>query len=800
MYFNGKAEGAGWWSRYRYPLILALVLILPFIDILIVPHGRILGNGACDNAQSYYFMADYTAQQFREFRLPIWSPLSMLGIPFLAQGEASVFHPLSLLYFIMPTGVAINWLIAINFVLAGLAFYGYLRSLILGRQASFLGALVWSFSSIFSSRIYAGHLNYLLCLTLMPLILMLWERYRLSNNIRFLAGISLCYGLMLLAFYPQITYIFSIFILLYVVLQGVAASNDPVGLRREAAMALRLGGAILLGIGFGAIQLFPSLDFISQSFRQQATIEFAGSFSFPIENLLTLIAPGFFGTKWGAQAGQYWGRNYFWEMWMYLGVFPLTMALAGVWGAPAKRRWMFVICIAVFMLLGLGKNTPLFPFIYAHVPLFDLMRGSSKITLMAMIALITLSSYGFDAFLGMVNQRRRTAKIAIWVALVLGIALAGLLIWLEMSGGSGGAWRALLERTARSGDPTILADSPDAWQNANGFFSGATKALSIGLILAGAGLMLLFWARSRKDRLPLLFPAMILLIALDLLPTFLSLERTTFDQSLIKLPAGITEYVRQFPYPPRLLMPLEDNTVPNIALSYGYSSAFGYMNNTLKRYNTFISLAQNHDPRDSRAVAHFFQETPAFRVLAYDAAATWGRLPGSSSGQWNFTDLSYNNRKIPRAFLATVPRYMDSEEEALAYVLAPDTDLLHSPAIERGNNRPGGQGGPLDSGEQVRFVSFSPERIELEVVSTAVRELVLCEMYEKNWTATVNGVPAALVPANYLFRSVQVPAGTSTIVFEYRPRSFYLGCAVSALSLLLLLFVCLRRSKEGSES
>lgn len=787
------------WYRFRYPLILALVLILPFIDILIAPQGRIFGNGACDNPQAYYFMADYAAKQFHHFRLPFWSPLPMLGIPFLGHGEASVFHPLTLLYIIMPTGAAINCLIAISFVLAGLAFYGYLRSLRLGRQASFLGAMVWSFSSIFSSRIYAGHLNFLLCLISMPTILMLWEKYRFSYNTRFLAGISLCYGLMLLAFYPQITYIFSLYFLLYVVLQGATASRDLMSARREVEMALKLGVAILLGIGFGAIQLFPSIDFVSQSFRQQSTIEFAGSFSFPPENLLTLIAPGFFGTKWGAQAGEYWGRYYFWEMWMYLGIFPLIMAFVGVWQGAGKRRWLFVICIAVFMLLGLGRNTPLFPFIYAHVPLFDILRGSSKNTLMALFALITLSSYGFDALLGMVKQRRRTANIAIWVALVLGISMVGLLILLKTSGASGGTWHALLDGIARSGDLTILADAPDDWRNGDAFFSGATKALIIGIILAGAGLMLLIWARSRKERLPLLFPAVVLLIAFDLLPTFLPLERTTFDESLTKLPTGISEYVRQFPYPPRLLMPLEDSTMPNKALSYGYSSAFGYMNNTLKRYNTFISLAQNQDPGISRAASFFSQETLAFRVMAFDAAATHGYIPGSSPDQWSFTDLYYGSVKIPRAFLATTPRYVDSQE-ALAHVLAPDTDILHSPAIERVNNRLGKQGKPLGPGEAVRFVSWSPERIELEVVSASVRELVLCEMYEKNWTAAVNGVPASLVPANYLFRAVQVPAGTSRVVFEYRPRSFYLGCVVSFLSLFLLLFIGLRRTKGETKS
>jgi len=42
-------------------------------------------------------------------------------------------------------------------------------------------------------------------------------------------------------------------------------------------------------------------------------------------------------------------------------------------------------------------------------------------------------------------------------------------------------------------------------------------------------------------------------------------------------------------------------------------------------------------------------------------------------------------------------------------------------------------------------------------------------------------------PADYALRGVPVPAGECTLEFLYRPRSFWIGMAVAAASLLLLL-------------
>ena len=47
--------------------------------------------------------------------------------------------------------------------------------------------------------------------------------------------------------------------------------------------------------------------------------------------------------------------------------------------------------------------------------------------------------------------------------------------------------------------------------------------------------------------------------------------------------------------------------------------------------------------------------------------------------------------------------------------------------------------------------------------------LLLTDAYYPGWTASVNGEPTAVRRADVMFRAVPMPAGESTVVFEYRP-------------------------------
>jgi uncharacterized membrane protein YfhO len=74
--------------------------------------------------------------------------------------------------------------------------------------------------------------------------------------------------------------------------------------------------------------------------------------------------------------------------------------------------------------------------------------------------------------------------------------------------------------------------------------------------------------------------------------------------------------------------------------------------------------------------------------------------------------------------------------------------------------------------------------------------LVLKDVYNAGWYATLNGRDVPILRVNGLVRGVFVPApGSYTVRFSYRPATFTYGLYLSLASaaLLLLLLVTTRR-------
>jgi hypothetical protein len=84
----------------------------------------------------------------------------------------------------------------------------------------------------------------------------------------------------------------------------------------------------------------------------------------------------------------------------------------------------------------------------------------------------------------------------------------------------------------------------------------------------------------------------------------------------------------------------------------------------------------------------------------------------------------------------------------------------------------------------VRLVRNDPEDLVIDVDAPRRGFLVVADQYERGWRASVNGVPAPVLRANYLFRLIEVPAGSSRAEFRYRPTSLVLGAILSGTALV----------------
>jgi hypothetical protein len=63
--------------------------------------------------------------------------------------------------------------------------------------------------------------------------------------------------------------------------------------------------------------------------------------------------------------------------------------------------------------------------------------------------------------------------------------------------------------------------------------------------------------------------------------------------------------------------------------------------------------------------------------------------------------------------------------------------------------------------------------------------LVCSESNMHGWSATVDGHPAPILPANYAFRAVEIPPGSHTVHFAYDPPGWHAGLGITIAALLL---------------
>ena len=86
-----------------------------------------------------------------------------------------------------------------------------------------------------------------------------------------------------------------------------------------------------------------------------------------------------------------------------------------------------------------------------------------------------------------------------------------------------------------------------------------------------------------------------------------------------------------------------------------------------------------------------------------------------------------------------------------------------------------------------------PDEITIETESTHPGYLFLSEVFYPGWKAFVNEQPKRVLRGNYLFRVVEIPAGTNKVVLVFEPLSVKLGLGTTILAVLALIGASLSR-------
>ena len=181
------------------------------------------------------------------------------------------------------------------------------------------------------------------------------------------------------------------------------------------------------------------------------------------------------------------------------------------------------------------------------------------------------------------------------------------------------------------------------------------------------------------------------------------------------------------------------------------------------------------------------------QMMAVQALITTEPQPGLTLVHRN-QDVIFSAvpESLPRAYVVYQTEVVNSPDEALNAILAPNFDPTQAVVVEMDNSR-GLPPAAETAAATASILTMTPNSVTIRVALDADGVLVLLDSYYPGWLAQVDGQPASIYPANLAFRGVVVPAGEHLVEFRYRPASFYIGATASLISLLCVLVSLLWR-------
>lgn len=352
---------------------------------------------------------------------PLWNPHQYSGVPYAANLQSAVFYPFTYLglWLDFPRTAAVN--VWAHTALAGAFMYWLARALGRSKTGAAVSGIAFALNGCFALR-YA-YLSNVDSYVWLPLVLLPFHaRDWPLRRAWACAGAAL--ALQLFAGHPQY--------LMY----GALAAAVCAAFAEDRRRWLEVGaGAGALFLALAAVQLVLTARLAAESVRSPAG--HAPGFGFdwamansvrPAEALLMLLAP-----QWNAYFVPRSGDPHL--VGFYFG--PLLLLCAGLAFRGPARTWRpFAAIAALGFLLALGRHFPLYPRLYALLPMLRAVRFPAQALFLACFGVSVLAGAGVD----LASPRARR-----WLP---ALAAADLLLF---------AWRGQI-----TADPSVYRADPPA--------------------------------------------------------------------------------------------------------------------------------------------------------------------------------------------------------------------------------------------------------------------------------------------------------------------------------------------------
>jgi hypothetical protein len=785
--------------RSIWLILLTLVTTLFFWKILFTDQFSMLLE--YEGTNQGYSWDHFSAASLQKGVLPLWDPYAHSGRSFVGEMQTGLFYPLKLVLYYWPLkpGQPLSErLFHIVFVLAHLlaAAFMFLLAEELGLAAfpAFVAAICFGLGGFVGKSMWPDMVDSAIWLPLIFLCLLRALRAEARPEGAAWAGLAgLALGLSVLGGRLHLPLMNGIVVVTAAAFFACAVpspksqvpSRESLGRGtwdsrlgtwdwRLGTWNLRLGTwgwaasvvAIIAVVGFlfGAIQLFPSLEYSKLAIRALGgELALAARQKIPYADLNDGFLPQALVSFFHVYPFD--GNVGHGEVSPYFGVLPSLLALIGMW-RNWKRPWVrYLAGLAVLSFFyTLGVYSLLHGLLYALVPFLWMGREAARFIYLTHFALALLAGFGAQSLLSAEARE----------------FLPGLLR--PMNWVIGGIAAGLLAQAMLAQPP------PNEWS----YFTLAFLAAAWGLLA---------WVNLGRPLHAAVPALMVLLILFDFGPTHWiihdknqeSKQGTNHLQALLDC-ANVARFLKSQPglfrvdvTDPEPVRNSEQDLAPNIGDFYDIQTTGGMSATEYADYGRFFELDRR--AFDLLNVQYFVRKKP-------DPANPDRRLV-FEDGPWKVyrSDTSY-----PRAWLVHQAVVEPARDKLLKQAGDKSFDPLQAALLARPLTAPPARPA-AGAAESATVERYRGDRIQIRVRAAAAGLLVLSEVDYPGWRVTVNGRPGRIERVDGLLRGVVVGAGENVVVFHYAPRSVLFGGILSAASLLGILafaFMTLRKSSVVS--
>ena len=707
----------------------------------------------------------FLAQSIARGESPFWAPYVFSGQVQVADPQSMIFSPPFLLLALV-NGNPSAWAVDIVTLLAGLAGAAALLVWFRDQGWHWAGALIAGLAFCFGASMAwrLQHVGQVLSLAYLPMALLALER-TMSGRSYAIAVVLAFIGAAIVLGRDQVAMLVLYLLAAYTLWRLLGSDRPSAAI---AAVWKPLGLAAVVAACLAVVPLVLTLLLASDSNRPSIDLEGAGRGSLHPALLITALVPQLFGAAFRME--DYWGPPSF--AWpdsglyiaqnmgqIYIGALPLLLIVtAAVRGQMWTREIRFFsIAFAVVLLYALGWYTPIFRLLFTIVPGVDLYRRPADATFVIGALAAILAGYATHRLF---EQPWQKLGCNGWLAVAVTIAL-GAAVALDLA-----IWR---ERLPQSSWPLLAAAV--SWAGAVSALAYARPRMALepwiaALALAGVTTIDLAWNNgpSSSSGLP---PEMY-----DVLDP--ATRNPVIAELKSRVAAGRTGSRRD-----RIELLGLGYHWPNASLTHRLENTLGANPVRLKLYSEATGADDTIGLPDQRK---FTPLLPSYRSLLVDmlglryvAAGTPLETidPKLKSGDWPLVakagdTLIYENpRAMPRVMFAKSALHAD-----FANILQTGQWPAFDPTVQvllENVSVPPAIATDTSTAPAIRIAHYGHDAIDIEVESNTAGYVILNDVWQPWWFASVDGRPAPVLRANVLFRAVAVTAGKHAIRFVFRP-------------------------------